>query len=367
MCNSPKAHTHPQQVRNPRIAKARKLQIGERRPNVLIPVLYGSIGRVLDGTPRGDLDALTQRILKEKKTDESELKRVIAKYRTLPQQVKRRWSGGDHAELLNLTNLDDIAKRVMASINGLKAANQHLRHSRCPRLRLYPASYPGLQDPCLPDADRPGLCPDEPCICVPEPPSGDPGTKPLKRYIWEFGPALHCHDPYEDWLGDDLYAVYAYGDGGGQAKLEVIPKTGGTNDLDEGENGEWPFPQRVIYNGLAPSGYLHIEIDIWEKDYSAEFFGGLLDLLSAIAGAVGGLIGGAAGTAIGTIVGEALEAARSQISDADDDNFLGTLVFDYPQGEPDLHLLIGPRTIDWWSSTEDGVHYQFNYVIRELP
>ena len=31
------------------------------------------------------------------------------------------------------------------------------------------------------------------------------------------------------------------------------------------------FSHRLIYDGLKPDGYPHIEIDIWEKNYSAEF------------------------------------------------------------------------------------------------
>jgi len=363
-------------VRNVRIIKASKLLIGSRRPNILIPVLYGSISRVLSNGPMGDLDQIVQAAINQNKLQQKDLALVVAKYNSLSHQVKRRWSGEDYPKLAEISSLSGVAKRFTEIERELQAARKYLRHGMADMLSsTFPGAYPGLQSTCHPDPDMPHPCPNPPCSCVPEPGGpGGPQQPPKNRYIWEFGPSLHCYDPYEDVLGDDLYAVYAYGDGLGNAKLDIIPKTDGTNDLDAGENGVWAFPQRQLYNGLAPGPYLHIEIDIWEKDYSAEFFEGLLRLLTAIAGPLGTLIGGAAGGAIGTLIGQALDAARSQISDNDDDNYLGKVVFDYPNGASNLSsiLLAGGgaqtfhNTFDWFSTIEEGVHYQFSYTIRDL-
>jgi hypothetical protein len=349
--------------------------IGTRRPNILIPIMYGSIARVLGQNVSGDLDEAVRRAIEENKISRDELRQILTKYETLSHQVKRRWSGEDYLKLMQIGTFAETAKHFLQIEHEVNAARKHLRHGFKYALGpIYPSSYPGLQDPCpIPDPDMPHPCPPGDCNCLPEP-GGHPGpTAPPNRYIWEFGPPLHCYDPYEDFLGDDLYAVYAYGDGSGNAKLDLIPKTDGTNDLDAGENGLWAFPQRVVYNNLKPDGYLHIEIDIWEKDYSAEFFTALLQLLSAIAPGLGQLIGGAAGGAIGTLVGQALDAARSQISDNDDDNYLGKIVFDYPQGASNLSsILLGGggqpffSNFNWVSTIEEGVHYQFSYTIHDL-
>jgi hypothetical protein len=363
-------------MRNLRIAKALTLMIGSRRPNILIPITYGSISRVLNDEVRGDLDEAVRHVVQEQNLSADDLSRLVEKYNTLSHQVKRRWSGEDYPRLARISTFREAAERFLAIENEINAARKYLRHGFSgalgPRL---PSTYPGLQDPCPIDPDMPHPCPTQPCSCHPEPGGpGGPTPAPTNRYIWEFGPPLHCHDPYEDTLGDDLYAVYAYGDGFGNTKLDLIPETDGTDDLDNGENGVWAFPQRLIYNDLRPDGYLHIEIDIWEKDYTAEFFQGLLDFLSAIAGPLGAAIGGAAGGAIGTLVGQALDAARSQITDNDDDNYLGKIVFDYPEGATNLSSILlaagggqtFSTTFDWFSTIEEGVHYQFSYTVRDL-
>jgi hypothetical protein len=366
-------------MRNLRIAKASKLMIGTRRPNILIPIMYGSIARVLGQNLKGDLDEAIQKAIKDHDISNDELSKVLTKYETLSHQVKRRWSGEDYPVLMQIATFAEAAKRFLLIEHEVTTARKYLRHGFKYALGpIYPSSYAGFQDPCpIPDPDMPHPCPPCPtgcCSCVPEP-GGSPGPEaPPNRYIWEFGPSLHCYDPYEDLLGDDLYAVYAYGDGSGNAKLDLIPKTDETNDLDGGENGTWAFPQRLVYNGLKPDGYLHIEIDIWEQDYTGDVVGFILQILSAIAPTLGRLIGGAAGGAIGSLVGQALDAARSQISDNDDDNYLGKVVFDYPQGSSNLSsiLLAGgggqtfSNTFDWVSTIEHGVHYQFSYSIRDL-
>jgi len=366
-------------MRNPRIVKALKLRIGERRPNSLIPVLYGSIERYLKNKSAGDLDKAVQKVCTQKRISKNELARVVQNYKSLPHQVKRRWSGEEYGTLMASNTFEKTANIFVNVQEEIKLIRKYLRHGVVTAATSYPAPFPGLQ-PETSESPIPTLKEKRMCCCCcccceagrerpyePETPTNSPPEEPPKnKYIWELGPSLYCHDPFEDWLGDDLYAVYAYGDGTGDCKVDIIPKTDGTNDLDKDENGTWPYPERVIYNAKKPGGYLHIEIDIWEKDYTLDFFNGLLDIISAIAGGLGTAIGGAAGGAIGSVVSEGLDAVRSHVTNEDDDNYLGKLVFDYPQGETDLHTFAGARSVDWTSSTEGGVHYKFDFNIREL-
>jgi hypothetical protein len=365
-------------MRNLRIEKAMALGIGERGPNILIPIMYGAIEHHLEKKLTTEIDKAVSAVCEKERLDPRELTKVLHKYKTLPHQVKRFWSGDEYEKLFNIPSFEEAATiltRIKSEVDVVT------RYNRYHRLQAYPIpGFAGLipsivKPPTTAGTSKTGCCP---CCCCeagqkepspPENPSNPPPEKePKNRYSWEFGPHLKCLDEYEDhwWgdLGDDLYAVYAWGDGAGAVHLDEIPKSDGTNDLDPGETGTWPFPQRMIYPAKAPQGYLHIEIDIWEKDYSAEFFSGLLAVLGAIAGPLGAAVGGAAGGAIGTLVGQGLEAARSQISDNDDDNYLGKLAFDYPHGQNDLHTFVGSRSIDWRGN---DCRYIFDYVIRELP
>ncbi|HXH50536.1 MAG TPA: hypothetical protein VNM47_14425 [Terriglobia bacterium] len=359
-------------MRNLRIEKAMALRIGETGPNILIPIAYGSIDRHLKRKVETEIDRAVDEVCKREKIEDKELTRILAKYQSLPHQVKRYWSGDDYEKLMTVRTFSEASDRFNKLEEEFGVVGKYRKYrgvAATPRKSAFAGRQPSRIDGVVK--------PEVKCCCcccvgtpseqpgVPESPTNPPPEKPPEnRYSWEFGPHLKCLDEFEDhWygnLGDDLYAAFAYGDGAGEVKTGMIPKTDGTNDLDPGETGTWPFPQRLIYPPKAPKGYLHIEIDIWEKDYSAEFFGGLLSILGVVAGPIGAALGA---PAIGAVAGKALEGVRSQISDNDDDNYLGKLVFDYPQGETDLHTFIGSRTTDW---SGNDCRYLFDYVIREL-
>ena len=79
-----------------------------------------------------------------------------------------------------------------------------------------------------------------------------------------------------------------------------------------------------------------------------EFLGEIMAGVGAAIGLVSGGPGGvAAGTAIGAAVGYDLGTIRSWINDKGDDNLLGTLAFDYPEGSRDLFRL---ADYAWWAS-----------------
>jgi hypothetical protein len=359
--------------------KSIELGIGKDHPNVLIPILYGAIDRYLKGREETDMDKVVADVCKRNKISKKNLDMILQKYVGLPNQIKRYWSGNDYDKLMKVDNFKEATKQLLLEIPtkvkrtppGLQSPYtvrpkledyEEILSSRI-RRKIYPKIYT-----TIPPIFSGWVIEFEP----ESPSSSEPEEPPTNRYMWEFGPDLYCYDEYEDWdfgwfgkynLGDDLYAVYAWGDGTGEIKVGRIPKTNGTNDLDPGETGTWPYPERVIYPAKAPGGYLHIEIDIYEQDYSLDVLGDFIDFVAPFCETVGGLIGGEAGAEMGEAVGDALEAVRSLFNDEDDDNYLGSLEFDYPKGETDLHTFIGARNVDFHGN---DCHYRFNYVIREL-
>lgn len=376
---------------SPRMSKLQNLGIGKDGPNILIPVLYGSLSRILNNKISSDLDKKLNQIITEKKIDTRKLNNIVQKYESIPDQVKRGWSGKEYRQLTEPANIDILKKHVTElTLTVVKQQYYKFGNQLIPKEKL---RLPGFQPPIVippsipPRVERPRLpvaIPGDIIITIPTdsdcccknggtssdqgsstPPGTTPVPQPTSTYMWELGPSLRCDYPLCTSLGDDLYAVYAWADASGGSGIDQIDVTPGTEDLDAGESGTWPLPKRVIYNGRKPNGYLHIEIAIFEKDYTLDVIVDLIPIIAALGGTIGGLAAGPAGAAIGAGVGQALNAAKSLINAADDDNYLGTLIFDYPNGESDLNPLVGSRTLDWYSDVESGVHYEFDYVIRK--
>ena len=233
---------------------------------------------------------------------------------------------------------------------------------------------PGQPAPQQSPNDNNGCCP------PPDLSGEDPGENvDLSDYafMWELGPNAYCIDPFEDSLGDDVYCVAGWADGNGNFGFKRIPESENyaLNDMDAGERGIWPFPERIIYPANNPGGYLHIEIDLWEHDSTLDLLASMLEFLGEIMSGVGaaiGLISGGpagagAGAAIGAAVGDGLSTVRTWINDKDDDNYLGNLAFDYPEGSRDLFRLVGSRRAPL-SGGYPGEHWEYNvdYVIRTV-
>jgi len=377
----------------------RGLNIGATRPNVLLPVLYGALNRAMNGTGNDEIAARATTYLKAQKPSAIEqLKKKVAWYGSLPSGLRRVWSGDGHLKDFEAKSFKDVADSFII----IAAEAAVVRRWTKRETFFVPPEYggdniPGAQrtvsHPAGGAAVPAGSLLSSPskkgdggsCCCVcgqseegsserPRQPPGE-GDLNAQRFMWELGPDIKCQNAEEETLGDDLYLVSGWVDGAGDLKFKRIKETGNAIvDLDKHERKSFPYPDRIIYPSKAPLGYLHIEVDFWERDYSLDFLAGMLDLLSEIAKPIGTLIGGAAGGPegakkggeIGAVVGDGLASIRTLINDEDDDDYLGALVFDYPRGAADLSMFVGAGTVELKGGVPgDGSwRYDVDYVIR---
>jgi hypothetical protein len=371
------------------VADLVELGIGTRRPNLLLPAFFGALARAGGGKSADPLSEQAGKFLSEYPQEAGHAERVVAWYDALSPKVKRRVSGRQWDVLYaGEGGPEGLGEIYAATIRQALAVHDWLKlYKNVPTLYAGRSS-PGLQldplaggqqrtyyvpPPRLAETDDAGS--DRSCCPPPETPRGEvpaPGADlASQRYAWELGPAIYCDNPEDDSLGDDLYAVAAWGDGNGHVGMQRVPDDAkyGPEDMDHGEHANWPYPARVVYPFANPGGYLHVEVDLWEHDGTLDFFRGLLGFLSDIAEAAGAAAAAAlggpeaveVGVLIGGLVGDALESARSSIHAEDDDDLLGTLVFDYPEGEADLEMFVGPGSVPLHGR---GVDYTLDYVVR---
>lgn len=389
-----------------------KLNVGVTRPNMILPVFYGALERLVDGNTKDEIaDSMVLVWKNLSKSEKQLLKDKVSWYKNLPEKVKLVWSGDEYVRLYKAKKFEKVASNVLRREKETEIIRRWARggylvlpvqygHKTYPGLQpniIYPDSGvptpssgilidplrggqmggpytvpPGQPAPQQPPANNKGCCP----------PPDQPGQEPSEdvdlsdyAFMWELGPDMHCDDPFEDRLGDDVYCVAGWADGSGNVAFKRIPESANyaLNDMDAGEHGTWPFPERIIYPANNPGNYLHIEIDFWEHDSTLDFLASMLDFLNEIMAGVGaaiGLVAGgpggvAAGAAIGAAVGDGLGTIRSWINDKDDDNLLGTLAFDYPEGSRDLFRLAGSRRAPL-IGRDSGEHWEYavDYVIR---
>jgi hypothetical protein len=382
---------------NRRIEKAMSLGIGDDGPNILIPVFYGSIDRVLQGRVEGDFDEQVAQVIEEKGLSKDELNIVVEKYKTLPHPVKRYWSSNEYEALMGFADSNDIGVAFTVATNLSQGRAVITRQSTAAKtaspitLELRRSAFAKLQPEEadtsqsiveLPSGPKPNGEPNgptpvptpTPTVPKPDPVAPPPGT----RYIWDLG-SFYCIDPFEDFLGDDLYCVYASGDGttpieGNEVRPNpnLIDLHGGSEDIDEGETGNWRTNR--IYGAKDPQGHLSIQVDVYDKDYILTFTKHFLELVSSIAVPVTVLIAGPAYTLVGVAVGKALDVIRSHLNEEDDDNYLGRMKKSYPRGGIDIRKEgLGGKAIDFrsWSAAyaekvPQGVNYRFNYSVTEI-
>lgn len=360
--------------------KARTLRIGDEGPNAFIPIFYGSIDRVLQGRIEGDFDEDVARVIEENAFPKDVLNTSVEKYKTLPDDVKRYWSSSEYEQLMEFSKAEDIGGAVAVAANlrigravivnqataakGArpitlelrKAASVNLGTKRENEVKRLPNGEGG-EDP---DPDPSG--PVKPVVTPPP-----PGT----RYTWDLT-TWYCSNPYESFLGDDLYCVHAALDGTPlppevmrqSVDPQMIPFSGATEDIDAGDRGNWPTGRNRVYGSKDPQGLLYVAVDVYEKDYGATAAEIFARILAALAIPVSVFIGGPTAAFVGVVVKTVLETIRSDISKYDDDNYVGQVSRTYSRGAIDLTAEVGRRT--GLTLRQSGADYYFGYAVNEI-